>query len=146
MEMLIVLEALEDAVEKGLGIPLAGKCVVNRDEILELVKDIRLKLPDDIKQAQWVKEERQRILQDAQKEAENIIKSAEARIAALVNEHEISKRAYEEANNIIATAQKNARDIRTGAREYAESLLGRAEDTLKETIDVLHANREELRS
>ena len=61
------------------------------EEILEIVKELRLKLPDDIKQAKWVKEERQRILTDAQKEANNLIKDAEGKIASMVNEHEITK-------------------------------------------------------
>lgn len=145
MEMLTILEALEDLVERGVPVPLTGKCIVNRDEILEKIKEIRLRLPDDIKQAKWVKEERQRILHEAQKEANNIVKSAESRIAELVDENEISKRAYEHANQIVAAAQKNAKEIRTGAKEYADSVLGKAEEVLKETLDVLQSNREELK-
>lgn len=145
MEMLTILEALEDLVERGVPIPLTGKCIIDRDEILEKIKEIRLRLPDDIKQAKWVKEERQRILHEAQKEASNIVKSAESRIAELVDENEISKRAYEHANQIVTAAQKNAKEIRMGAREYADSLLSKAEEILKETLEVLQSNREELK-
>lgn len=145
MEMLTILEALEDLVERGVPIPLTGKCIIDRDEILEKIKEIRLRLPDDIKQAKWVKEERQRILHEAQKEASNIVKSAESRIAELVDENEISKRAYEHANQIVTAAQRNAKEIRMGAREYADSLLSKAEEMLKETLEVLQSNREELK-
>jgi len=65
---------------------------VDKEEILEIIKEIRLKLPDDIKQAKWIKEERQRILLEAQKEANNIIKDAENKIASLIDEHEITKK------------------------------------------------------
>ena len=145
MEILAILETLEDLIEKATTVPFSGKCVVDREEILEIIKEIRLKLPDDIKQAKWVKDERQRILLEAQKEANNIVKDAENKISSLVDEHEITKKAYEQANEIISNAQKNARDIRLGTREYADGILNKVEDILKDTIEVLKMNREELK-
>jgi oligopeptide/dipeptide ABC transporter ATP-binding protein len=62
MEILAILETLEDIIEKSIALPFSGKSLIDKEEILEIVKEIRLKLPDDIKQAKWVKEERQRIL------------------------------------------------------------------------------------
>lgn len=145
MEILAILETLEDVVEKSVTVPFSGRCLVDKEEILEIVKEIRLKLPDDIKQAKWVKEERQRILMEAQKEANGIVKDAESKIASLVDEHEITKKAYEQANEIISNAQKNAREIRLGTREYADSILGKVEEILKDTIEVIEVNREELK-
>jgi len=55
MEMLSILETLEDLVEKSVTVPFSGKCLVDKEEILEIIKEIRLKLPDDIKQAKWIK-------------------------------------------------------------------------------------------
>ena len=145
MEILAILETLEDVIEKSITVPLSGRCLIDKEEVLEIIKEIRLKLPDDIKQAKWVKEERQRILLDAQKEANNIVKDAEGKIASLVDEHEITKRAYEQANEIIANAQKNAREIRLGTRDYADSILDKVEEILKDTMDVIKMNREELK-
>lgn len=145
MEILSILETLEDVVERGVSVPFSAKCMVDREELLEIIKEIRLKLPDDIKQAKWVKEERQRILLEAQKESNNIVKDAENRISSLVDEHEITKKAYEQANEIIANAQKNAREIRLGTREYADSVLDKVEEILKDTIEVIANNREELK-
>lgn len=145
MEILTVLETLEDLIEKSSSVPFSGKCLVDREEVLEIVKEMRLKLPDDIKQAKWVKEERQRILLQAQKEADNILKDAENKIAALVDEHEITKKAYEQANEIVGNAQKNAREIRLGAREYADSVLNKVEEILIDATDVIKSNRKELK-
>lgn len=145
MEILSILETLEDLVEKSVNVPFSGKCIVDKEEMLEIIKEIRLKLPDDIKQAKWVKEERQRILLDAQKEANNIIKDAENKIASLVDEHEITKQAYEQATEIVASAQKNAREIRLGTREYADNVLNKVEEILLDTVDVIKANRGELK-
>jgi vacuolar-type H+-ATPase subunit H len=118
---------------------------VDKEEILEIVKELRLKLPDDIKQAKWVKEERQRILMDAQKEAGNMIKEAQNNIASMVDEHEITKKAYEQANEIVAAAQKNAREIRLGTKEYADSILNKVEEILTDTIEVIKIDRQELK-
>ncbi|MCX8130026.1 MAG: ATPase [Clostridia bacterium] len=145
MEILAILETLEDVIEKSVNVPVVGKCLVDKEEILEIIKEIRLKLPDDMKQAKWVKEERQRILMEAQKEANNVVKDAENKIASLVDEHEITKKAYEQANEIISNAQKNAREIRLGTREYADSILNKVEEILKDTLDVVQVNREELK-
>ena len=145
MEILSILETLEDLVEKSVGVPFSGKCLVDKEEILEIVKELRLKLPDDIKQAKWVKEERQRILMDAQKEASNMLKDAEGKIASMVDEHEITQKAYEQANEIVASAQKNARDIRLGTKEYADNILNKVEEILNDTLEVIKTNREELK-
>jgi vacuolar-type H+-ATPase subunit H len=145
MEILSILETLEDLVEKSINVPLSGKCLVDKEEIPEIIKELRLKLPDDIKQAKWVKEERQRILLDAQKEASNMLKDAESKIASMVDEHEITRKAYEQANEIIAGAQKNAREIRLGTKEYADSILNKVEEILRDTLEVIKMDRQELK-
>lgn len=145
MEILSLLDALEDAIENAVSVPFSGKCMVDRNEILELIQDIRLKLPDEIKQAKWISKERARILAEAQQEADDIVKNAESRIAAMVNEHEISQKAYEQAETILSNAKKSAREIRLGTREYADNILGRVEEMLKEMLEVIHENRNELK-
>ncbi len=145
MEILSILETLEDLVEKSVTVPFSGRCLIDKEEILEIIKEIRLKLPDDIKQAKWVKEERQRILLEAQKEASNLLQEAEGKITSLVDEHEITKKAYEQANEIIAGAQKNAREIRLGTKDYADSILDKVEEILNDTIEVIKADRQELK-
>jgi len=145
MEILSILETMEDLVEKSVTVPFSGKCMLDKEEMLEIIKEIRLKIPDDIKQAKWVKEERQKILLEAQQEASNILKDAESRIASMVDEHEITKKAYEQANEIISSAQKNAKEIRMGTREYADGVLVKVEEILKEAYEVINTNRQELK-
>ena len=67
MEIFTLLETLEDILEKSKKVPFTNKAVVDKDEIVEIIQEIRLKLPDELKQAKWIKEERQRILLEAQK-------------------------------------------------------------------------------
>jgi hypothetical protein len=146
MELLELLDQIEEIIENGTNVPFTGgKCIVNRDEVLEILQEIRLRLPEDMKQAKRIVEEKSRILAEAQQEAENIINNAESRIAALVDEHEITKKAYEQAEVIISNAKKNAREIRLGTREYADSILGKVEEILEDTLDVIKMNRQELK-
>ncbi len=145
MEIFTLLENLENLLEESQKIPFSKKVVVDRDELSEIVEDIRLKLPDEIKQAKWVKEERQRIIADAAKEADNIIKDAEAKIVSMIDDHEITRQALSQKEEIIEMADKVSREISVGTREYADALLERLEDILKETIGVISSNRRELK-
>lgn len=140
MEIFELLESLEDIIERGRSLPFTNKGVIDKDEILDIVKEIRLKLPDELKQAKWVKEERQRILVEAQKEADGIVKEAENRIIAMIDEHEITRKAYEQKKEIIENANERAREISNGTKEYADSLLLHTEDVLTKTLDNLGKN------
>lgn len=141
MEILELIDALEDSIEKGLNIPLAGKCMLDKDELLDLIQEIRLKLPDDLKQAKWVKDERQRILLEAQKEANDIIKSTEDKIISMINENEITKRAKEKAEEIITAATKRSKEIKLGTRQYADDVLADMEQIMEKTLQTLRSNR-----
>ena len=145
MEIFNLLEKLEDIVENSWSIPLTGRAMVSKKEMVDLLKEIRVMLPDEIKQAKWIKEERQRFLFEAQQEAQTIIKEAENRIVSMIDESEITRKSYEQANETIINAQKTAREIREGSVEYADEILTKMEETLKEAYLEIHKNKEELK-
>jgi vacuolar-type H+-ATPase subunit H len=144
MNILNLLDILEDELENGTTVPLLGKIMIDRDKCLDIIRDIRLNLPEALKQAELIKKERQRILAEAQKEAETILKEAEQHIKALVDEHEITQMAYQQSREIIENAQDSAKKIRLGAREYADDLLQEVEHYLTEQLETIRQNREEL--
>lgn len=145
MEIFTLLENLEEIIESGTKVPLSTKVMVDKEELKEILEEIRMKLPDELKQAKWVKEERQRIIMDAQKEADQIVKETETKIISLVDDHEITRQALAQKEEIIESADKVAREITTGTREYADALLERLEEILKEALNVVHDNRKELK-
>jgi len=132
MEIFTLLETIEDILEKSKKIPFSNKTIVNKDELLDIIGEVRLKLPDELKQAKWVKEERMRIIAEAEKQAEDIVKEAENRIISMIDEHEITKKAYEKKQEIIATANEMSREIDKGTRTYADNILEELEGTIKE--------------
>ena len=117
----------------------------NIEEILEIISELRLKLPEELKQAKWIKEERQRILVEAQKEADDIVKEAENRIISMIDEHEITKKAYEKKAEIIETANEMSREISKGTKDYADNVLNGIEVALQEALKIIQNNRNELK-
>lgn len=145
MDVLKLIDEIEDILENGSSLPFSNKVMVDVDEIYEVIREIRIKLPDEIKQATWIKEERQRILAEAQKDADTVLNEAESRLEELIEEDEITKKAKEMAEKIVTKAQNNAKDIRLGALEYADNILLETQKNLKVLIEELNENRQELR-
>ena len=159
MEIFTLLETMEDIIEKSKSVPFTDKGVVDKEELLELIREIRLKLPEDLKQAKWVKEERARIMQEAQKEADEIVKEAEKRIISMIDEHEITRKAYDEKTKIIVTAHEMAREMSEGTKDYGDKILGdivakiealetdmnNVQMTIKDALETLKNNRRELK-
>jgi len=145
MEIFTLLETLEDILERSKNIPFSDKGIVDKEKILKIIKEIRIKLPDELKQAKWIKEERGRILVEAQKEADGIVKEAENRIIAMIDEHEITRKAYEQKAEIIETANEMSREISKGTKDYADSVLEGIEIALEDALKVIQNNRRELK-
>ena len=145
MEIFTLLENIEDILEKSKGVPFSNKVLVDKEEILEQISELRLKLPEELKQAKWIKEERQRILVEAQKEADDIVKEAENRIISMIEEHEITKKAYEKKAEIIETANEMSREISKGTKDYADNVLNGIEVALQEALKIIQNNRNELK-
>ncbi len=145
MDVLKLIDEIEDILEEGSTVPFSKKVLVDSDEILDIIKELRIRLPDEIKQAAWIKEEKQRILAEAQKDADNMINEAEYKLEELIDQEGITKAAKERAEEIINKAQSTAKEIRLGAMEYADSLLLETQEELKDVINMLNENRKELR-
>ncbi len=141
MDIEQIMNEIEEIIDSCKTIPIWGRGIIDKDEILDLIQDMRNKFPEEMKQAKWVKEERHRIISDAQKEAAAMIKATEEKIAAMVNEHDITQQAYAKANQIVDSAQQNSREIRLGANQYADDVLRALEEELIKTADAIRANR-----
>ena len=135
--VLKLLEELEQVVDEGRSSPFSNKVQVDKDEIFEIIDEIKMKLPNEIKQSKWVIEERNKILVDAQKEADEMLKEAEVRLGKLVEEHAVTKKAYEQAAEVMDATKKSAKEMRLGAIEYADDVMGVAEQRLREMQDTI---------
>ncbi len=145
MEIFNLLETIEDMLENSKTLPFTNKAVLDREELLDIIKEIRLKLPEELKQAKVIKEEHDRIIEKANEEAQDIVKEAENRIISMIDEHEITKKAYEQKNKIIENANDMAREISNGTKAYADNILAGVQVTLEDALKVIQNNRKEVK-
>ncbi len=138
MEIFTLLETLEDLLEKSKQVPFSEKTIIDKNEFLDIIKEIRLKLPDELKEAKWIKEEREKIIAEAQKDADDIVKEAKNRIIGMIDEHEITRKAYEKKTEIIANANERYREITQGTNTYVDEILANIELNMAELAKTLN--------
>lgn len=137
-----LIEEIYDFVENCRLQPLSStKVIVPKDELYDLLDELRLRTPDEIKKYKKIIENRDAILADAEAKATEMIARAQQQTAHLVDEHEIMQQAYnqandvvrqasEEANRILESAKRDAEEIQTGALLYTEDMLNELENVL----------------
>lgn len=169
-----LIEDIYEFVESCKMQPLSStKVIVPRDELYDLLDELRLRTPDEIKRYQKIIANREAIINDAEEQAATILADARERTNALIDEHEIMQQAYyqanqmieqatQEAEGILKHANEEARQIQTGALHYTEEMLSQIEgivsdaysstknysdklvETLKEHKEVVTLNKKEL--
>ena len=141
-----LLEELEKRIDDGRRVPWTKRILINEEEVFSLLEQLRRTLPEELRQAKFLAQERERILNEARQEAEGIVREAKSYVEKLADETTIAQEARSRASEVLEQAQKTAREIRAGAREYADSVLARLEGELKSLSDTVRRNREELRT
>ncbi|MDA8067876.1 MAG: ATPase, partial [Actinomycetota bacterium] len=134
MDVLVLIDKLDDLVHNAKPMPLTDQVRVDKEEIYDLLDQMRATIPEEIKQARWIVKERQEMLQEAKREAERIVKEARDRQDRLVSEEEITKQAERAAEEILEEARMREREIRLGAEDYADEILNTLEVNLSKFI------------
>jgi F0F1-type ATP synthase membrane subunit b/b' len=119
--------------------------MMDREEMMVLISMIRDNLPAELKQARWLLEQNRQLIAEARKEAENMIREAESRMADMIDEHEITLQARQQAAQTIEAANSSARQIRAGAIEYARKKLDDLEEQLTGMLVMIQKNMQELK-
>lgn len=164
MKVLELLEELEDIVDAATKVPMMSKVMVEAEDVFSIIREIRLALPDDVQQAKWIRDERDRILADAKTEYERIIREAKKQADYLVEANEITARATKLAQEIRDDADINAKILKMKTYDYVDKILydmqakmdemnmryfGEMYSNLEKTFDqinqTLSANREEIK-
>ena len=142
-----IMEAMDDLLDKSLGVPLSGgKCIVDADKLRDFINDIRLNLPSEVKQARMIVADRKTILSDAKKEADQIIKRAEDKSKLMVANEEIVKQAQARAAEIMSQAQGRAKELRYATNEYIENMLTQVEDVFTKDINDIRRTKQALKA
>ena len=123
MRVLELLEEIEEIVDTAAGFPLTGKIMVDSQELLEIVREIRAELPDEIQQAQWIKNERERIIAEAKTQYEAVIDDAQKQADTLVENNDITVKAKMRADELMQVTENTAKQLKIGTYDYLDSIL-----------------------
>ena len=159
MDLAASLQQLEDMIRDAKSMPLSSSALLNREEVLDLVKDMKESLPEEVRQARWVVKDREELLAKARRDAETMVEQARQEQLRLASHEEVVRRAQEEAERITTEADEDARKMRLEAEDYADAKLAQFEialqkiteelvttnEALMRTIDQVQAGREKLR-
>ncbi len=137
-----ILDTIDDMLDKAWGLPLSGgKCVVNVERLRDLIGDVRLNMPVEIKQAKMIVADRKQIVEDAKREAEIIIQKAEERAKSIVDHDELVKKAQIRANEINTQAQVQSRELKRATNDFVDQSLQEIEALLAKNMQEIKSAR-----
>ena len=133
-----ILEMMDDMLDKAVNVPFSNKkSLIDVEKMRELIDEIRLNMPREIKQARDLVADRKTILNDAKNEAANIVARAEQRAQMLVSQQEVVRQATAKATEINAAAQAQTKELRDMTNKYVDNMLTKVEELLSnDIIDV----------
>jgi F0F1-type ATP synthase membrane subunit b/b' len=130
IDILALVDRLENIVNQGWRIPFTMKTVIEEDRFYDIIDQLRVSIPEEVRRADELLSERERVLAGAQDDAERIIREAQAKAERLLDESEIAAAARAEAERIKSQAQRDADAFRKEADDYALEALGELEARL----------------
>ncbi|MBS4912697.1 MAG: ATPase [Veillonella sp.] len=140
-----LLEDLENLIESASRIPMTSKLVIEEEEIMNILDAINESLPLEMEESRRVIAERDKILADAQRQADTLIAQAKEYINKLTDESELVKQAQAQANQIIGAANQSSDELKNSSLQYASDVLRYVESNLEKTLESLRVNRESLK-
>lgn len=139
-----VLRQVIDLIEAARPVPLSASSMINKDEVLDLLNELAVRLPDELRAARWLLKEREDFLQRVRREGEELTDLARSRAEQMVQRTEVVKSAELRARKIIEAAEAESRKIRLEAEDYCDQKLGSFEAVLERTLNVVTDGRRRL--
>ena len=159
MDLSARIQQLEELVRDAKSMPLSSSALLNRDEVLELITQMKDSLPDEITQARWIVKDREELLAKARRDTEAMVEAAREEQLRMASHEAVVQRAQEEAQRIVQEASEDGRRLRLESEDYVDAKLAQLEGALQRiledvietnqsisrTIDQVQAGREKLR-
>lgn len=132
-----ILDDIENLVVEAKHVPFTNKCVIEDDDIIRLIDDLRGALPQEIQEANQILREQDQILQSAKQEANKIVEQAKSFAAKLTQEHEIVQQAQSQAQALLQKSTLQAEEVRDGSLKYADQVFAHLISNVTKALDVL---------
>ena len=137
---------MEDLLEDAWNLPMSGgKRVVDTSEMLELITDLRNSMPEEIRLSNEIINKRDRIILQGHEEADLTVQAARAKAEKLVSQEAVYREAQQKAQEIVAQAQLNAKEMKNATVEYCDSILSRTTESLNKSAQAIEETRKSIR-
>ena len=142
-----LLDMLYDMINEAKNAPLSGeKCIIVREDALELIDDIKNQFPVELAEAKKILSARSEYVAAAKREADEIRKRAEIEASQMVNEAQVMNQARARANDLMAQAEQKAKEVRRSANEYCVDILRRTEEALADAHEEMRQTHGRFRN
>lgn len=146
VEVMELIDNLYNMVSEAWGVPLGNdKCIVEREAVLEILNEIRSRMPSELSEAKQVLSAKDEFISNAKREAESVRKTAEDKARELLEEQEIVKRSKAYSAQLVSDAELKSGELRRVASEYVDDILRRTEETVAETLKTVNQVRASFR-
>ena len=144
LDIQFLVERLEALVVNARKLPIANQVIVEQAALLDLIDQMRVAIPEEVRQARRINQESDRLLSRAREEAEQIIGAAQEQAALLLQDQSVLRQAESRAQEIEGRAQQKSEETMRGADQYAADVLVRLESDLVKTLSIIKKSLEVL--
>ena len=142
VEVMELVDDLYTMVSEAWGVPLGNdKCIIERETVLEMLNEIRTRLPAELSEAKQVLSAKQEFIGNAKREAESVRKTAEDKAREMLEEQEVVKRAKSYSAQLVTEAEQKSNELRRVASEYVDDILRRTEEAVAEALKSVNQTR-----
>ena len=139
-----LIDKLDDLVHNAKAVPLTDQVRIDREEIYDILDQMRATIPEEIKQARWIVKERQEMLAEAKREIDRLLGEAREQAVREASQTEIVKIAERQAQDIVDDARRQARETRLEMEDWADGILSTLEVNLDKFLSAVKRGRERL--
>ena len=136
MDLAARLEQLEELISEAKSMPLSSSVLINREEVLELIAELKEAMPEELKQARWIVKDREELLAKARDEGERIVEQANEEQLRMARKEEIVARATAEADRVVSEGEERARVMRSEAEDYVDAKLAQFEISIRKIVEA----------
>ncbi len=141
-----LIDELYDVLDKGWKMPLsAGKVFVDSEEVRQILDEIKEEIPTEVRKAKAIVADRAQIIDEANRQGDTIIRVAQEKAKAMVEQDEIVRQAQQKANELLAQAQAKFKEMRKASNDYVDDLMRRTDESLSENLAELRKTRQNIK-
>jgi cell division septum initiation protein DivIVA len=144
MDLATRLEQLEELIREAKSMPLSSSVLINREEVLELIAELKEAMPEELKQARWIVKDREELLAKARDEGERIVEHANEEQLRMARKEEIVARATAEADRVVSEGEERARVMRSEAEDYVDAKLAQFEISIRKIVEASQGSTKAL--